>query len=78
MIERTTGMEMLIWLGALLSLLGLGGLIWCIVTVWKARRAGLSDEALRARVQKVVPVNFAALLLSVFGLMLVVVGIVLG
>ncbi|HKL46663.1 MAG: hypothetical protein ACQEVT_04520 [Pseudomonadota bacterium] len=71
-------MEMLIWLGALLSLLGLGGLIWCIVTVWKARRAGLSDEALRARVQKVVPVNFAALLLSVFGLMLVVVGIVLG
>ncbi|RKT34807.1 hypothetical protein BXY70_0831 [Roseovarius halotolerans] len=71
-------MEMLIWLGALISLLGLGGLVWCIVTVWKARKAGLSDEALRARVQKVVPVNFGALLLSVFGLMLVVVGIVLG
>ena len=38
-------------------------------------RAGLSDEALRQAVQKVVPVNTGALFLSVIGLMMVVVGI---
>ena len=71
-------MEFLVWLGAVVSLLGLAGLVWCIVTVWKARKAGLDDEALRAKLQKVVPVNTGALFLSMTGLMLVVVGILLG
>ncbi|MBZ0123766.1 MAG: hypothetical protein K8F31_07760 [Roseovarius sp.] len=71
-------MEMLIWLGAGISLAGLAGLVWCIVRVSKARRAGLSDADLRAAVQKVVPLNTGALFLSVIGLMLVVLGIALG
>jgi len=70
-------MEILIWLGAAVSLAGMVGLIWCIMTVWKARKAGLSDDALRQAVQKVVPVNAAALFLSVIGLMMVVIGILL-
>lgn len=71
-------MELLIWLGAGISLTGLAGLIWCIVRVWQARRAGLSDADLRAAVQKVVPLNTGVLFLSVIGLMLVVLGVVLG
>lgn len=71
-------METLVWLGAALSLCGLAGLIWSIWRVWRARRAGLEDAALRAAVQKVMPVNAAALMLSVLGLMLVVAGILLG
>jgi len=71
-------MEMLIWLGAAVSLAGLAGLVWCIVSVWKARRAGLSDADLRAAVQRVVPLNTGALFLSVIGLMLVVLGIAFG
>jgi len=70
-------MEILIWLGAAVSLAGMVGLIWCIMTVWKARKAGLSDDALRQAVQRVVPVNTAALFLSVIGLMMVVIGILL-
>lgn len=70
-------MEILIWLGAAVSLAGMVGLIWCIMTVWKARKAGLSDDALRRAVQKVVPINTAALFLSVIGLMMVVIGILL-
>ncbi len=70
-------MEILIWLGAAVSLAGMVGLIWCIITVWKARKAGLSDDALRQAVQKVVPVNAAALFLSVIGLMMVIIGILL-
>ncbi|MGX9350709.1 hypothetical protein ACS3QZ_05880 [Shimia sp. W99] len=68
-------MEWLVWVGAALSLIGLLGLILSIVKVNKARRAGLSDEDLRAAVQKVVPLNMGALFLSVIGLMIVIVGI---
>jgi len=71
-------MEILVWIGALVSLIGLAGLIWCIMTVWKARKAGLEDDALRAVIQKVVPMNSAALFLSVIGLMMVVLGVILG
>lgn len=70
-------MEILIWIGAALSLAGVAGLIWCIVLVARARRAKLSDEALRARLGSVLPLNLGALLLSAIGLMLVVVGILL-
>ncbi len=71
-------MDWLIWVGAAISVAGLAGLIWCIQAVWRARRAGLSDEALRERVRRVVPLNMAALLLSVFGLIVVILGIALG
>lgn len=71
-------MDGLIWAGAAVTLLGLAGLVWCIVRVAAARRAGLPDAELRARLQQVVVLNLAALLVSALGLMLVVVGIVLG
>ena len=70
-------MDWVIWLGAMVTLAGLAGLIWCIVTVTCARRAGLSEAALKARLQKVVALNLGALFLSVIGLMMVVVGILL-
>ena len=71
-------MEWLIWIGALMSLAGLIGLFWCILRVWRARRAGMEDEALREVVKQVVPLNMGALMFSVLGLMLVSVGIFLG
>lgn len=70
-------MEIIIWLGAAVTLAGLGLLIWCILRVMKARKAGLPDDALRAELQKVVPLNTGALLLSMIGLMAVVLGIML-
>ena len=70
-------MDILIWLGAALSLMGLGGLVYCIVRVARARKAGLSDEDLREEVKKVVPLNMGALFVSVMGLMLVILGIFL-
>jgi hypothetical protein len=70
--------EIMIWLGAAVSVLGLAGLVWCIIRVSRARRAGLSEDALRDAVQAVVPLNMGALFLSVLGLMLVVIGVMLG
>jgi len=71
-------METLIWLGAATSLAGLVLLLWCIARVWKARRAQTDDDALRALVRRLVPVNSGALFLSVIGLMMVVAGTLLG
>ena len=70
-------MEILVWIGSILSLLGLVGLLWCIKTVLRAKKAAVSDEELRMSLQKVVPFNMAALFLSAIGLMLVILGIIL-
>lgn len=70
--------EIMIWAGAALTVAGLAGLIWSIIRVSRARRAGLSDKDLRAAVQAVLPLNLGALFLSVLGLMLVILGISLG
>jgi hypothetical protein len=70
--------ELLVWGGAILSVAGLVGLVLCILKVARARRANLGDEALREAVRKVVPLNMAALFLSMIGLMIVIVGIFLG
>lgn len=70
--------DVIIWVGAAMSLAGLAGLVWCILKVARARRAGLEDEALRAVIQQTLPQNLGALFLSVLGLMMVVIGIILG
>ncbi|OUS35282.1 hypothetical protein A9Q94_13450 [Rhodobacterales bacterium 56_14_T64] len=70
--------EILVWIGAAISLTGLGGLLWCILRVMRARKQDLDDDALRAVVQSVLPYNLGAMLLSMLGLMLVVVGVMLG
>lgn len=70
-------MEILIWIGSILSILGLVGLFWCIKTVLKAKKNATSDEQLRDSLQKIVPLNMAALFLSAIGLMLVILGILL-
>ncbi len=71
-------MQALIPLGAVVTLAGLALLLWCIVKVARARRAKLSDEALRSTLQATIPYNLAALCLSAIGLMMVAVGILLG
>ncbi|MDD7970316.1 hypothetical protein [Roseinatronobacter alkalisoli] len=70
-------MEYLIWTGALISVAGIAGLLWCIVYVMKLRKSGLDDNAMRARMQKAVLINFAALAVSTLGLMMVVLGVFL-
>ena len=69
--------DLLVLFGAILTLAGFAGLIFCIARVIRARRRGLSDEEMRAVLQAVLPINLAALGISVLGLMLVVLGIFL-
>ena len=70
-------MDWLIVIGSVISVIGLAGLVLSAVKVWRARRAGLDDEALRAAVAKALPLNLGAFALSAFGLVLVVVGAIL-
>jgi hypothetical protein len=70
-------MQAMIWAGAALTLLGVGGLGYCVLRTIRARRAGLDDTAMRAELQRVVTINLGALGVSALGLMLVVLGIFL-
>ena len=70
--------DLLIWGGAVLTAVGLTGIVWCIVSVARAKRSGLEEGAMRATMQRVVAVNMGALAGSMLGLMAVVLGIMLG
>ena len=70
--------EIMIWVGAAISVTGLAGIVWCIVRVARARRANPDPDAMRAILQSVIPMNMGAFFLSIIGLMLVVVGVILG
>jgi len=74
----TSLFDILIWAGAVISLVGFFGLVWCIITVMRAKRANLPEDDMRAVLQKALPLNLGALFLSVIGLMMVVIGIMLG
>ncbi|MBF9030139.1 hypothetical protein HKCCE3408_07015 [Rhodobacterales bacterium HKCCE3408] len=70
-------MTWLVWTGTILALIGLLIVGWCIFAAISAKRAGLDDAALRARLQRIVIVNMGALLVSALGLMAVVLGVML-
>lgn len=71
-------MEYLVWIGTALALVGVAGLVWCVLIAARAKREGLEGDALRERLQRVVALNLGALFISAIGLMLVIVGIFLG
>ena len=68
---------MLTWGGMFVSMVGLCGLVWCIVFIARARRENLSDEDMRIKLRKAIPINLGSLFLAVIGLMLVILGIFL-
>lgn len=63
--------------GVAVTLAGVGGLVACMIHVWRLRRAGLPDEVLRAALGRAVAWNLAALGVAVLGLMAVITGLAL-
>ena len=70
-------MVWLVYIGAVITGLGLVGILYSLVAVARARRGGLDDAALRDRLARLVPVNIGALFLAMLGLMVVVTGVIL-
>lgn len=68
-------MQYLIWIGAGMAVLGVGTIVWSALQVAAARRADLSDENLKARVARMLPVNMGGLMTAVIGLMCVILGL---
>lgn len=71
-------MQAMVWVGVALTLLGVLGLIWCIVLALRAKRSGGTEAEIRARLQRVVALNLAAMGLSAMGLGAVVFGLMFG
>lgn len=70
-------MTWLIYLGAIVTLLGLAGLAYCI---WKAnglRTSALIGDDMTAALQRLIPINLASVSTAGIGLAMVVVGILL-
>lgn len=70
-------MEIIVWIGTGITLIGLAGLIWVILAAKRAQGAGLDDSALKARLQRLTAANLGALAVSAIGLMCVVLGVIL-
>ncbi len=64
-------------IGVITTLLGLAGLIYCMVQAYRAKRTGLQGEALTNHLRRLVAVNLAAFFLSAIGLVIVLVAILL-
>lgn len=73
-----TGFQVLMWVGAVVTLAGVAGLMATAVRAWKLRQLGLPDDQIRAALHRAVVWNMAALLIATIGLMMVVLGIALG
>jgi hypothetical protein len=71
-------MEILVWFGVLLTVLGFVGVVWSVLLVIRARRAGLDDAGMRERLGQALPINVGAFMASMLGLAMVVVGLALG
>jgi len=70
-------MGWLVWVGSGMTIVGLGILIWVIVSVARARSVGLDETAMKAKLQHLVAWNMGAMGLSALGLMTVIIGFTL-
>lgn len=70
-------MDILIFAGATVSLIGLIGLMYCVISAIRARKANLSDEDMRIRLRSLVAWNMGSLFTSILGLMMVATGVFL-
>lgn len=67
----------MIWIGGIVSVLGLVGLLWCIRKAMWLKRATLSDADAQAEVNKLIFAHMAAIGSAFLGLGLLVAGILL-
>jgi len=71
-------MDIVIWGGTALTMIGVVALLWCIFLAMRARKSTLPDDQIKAQLQRVVVLNLGALAVSGLGLIVVVVGVILG
>lgn len=71
-------MTVVVILGAVLTLLGLGGLGYCVRVGLSIRRGGMPAEAAKSRLNRLVAVNLGSVALATVGLAIIAAGVILG
>jgi hypothetical protein len=67
----------MIVVGICVTLLGMIGLIYCMVQAFRAKKAGITGDELTDKLKGLVAVNLAAFFLSAIGLMIIVFSVIL-
>lgn len=70
-------MTWLIYPGAIVTLLGIAGLGYCIKTAMGFRSKQMDNDEMTAQLQRLVPINLGSVCVAALGLMMVVVGLFL-
>ena len=70
-------MEILVIAGAIISIIGLIGLLICIIKASQAKKEGGTREEMEAKLEPLIPLNLGSLFLSIIGLICVVLGVIL-
>ncbi|QPH54680.1 hypothetical protein [Pontivivens ytuae] len=70
-------MTWLIILGTITTILGLGGLGYCIREAARVKREGLTPEEAQPRLRALIAINLASVCVAAMGLGMVVVGVML-
>lgn len=70
-------MTWLIIIGAIVTLLGIAGLGYCIKTAMGFRTKQMEDDEMTAQLQRLVPINLGSVCVAALGLMMVVVGLLI-
>jgi len=70
-------MDSIVIIGVIISGIGLIGILLCIYKAMQIRKQGGTPEETQPKFQKLVALNMGSLFLSMFGLIVVVLGIVL-
>ena len=72
-----SAMQAMIWLGAILAVLGLIGVLWCVKKAAWLRKAELEEAQIRTEVQRLIFAHMASIGGAFLGLGLLVTGILL-
>lgn len=70
-------MAAMIWIGAVVTVIGVAGLAYCVLAAMRLRKSGKPEEEMRGALQKLVAINLAAFAIAALGLMAVVIGLIL-
>ena len=70
-------MQALVYIGAVMAVIGLAGLAWCIREGLSLRKPGLEQEAAKAKLRKLNIVNMSSLAFGFLGLGVMAAGVIL-
>ena len=70
-------LDWLAYLGGLLAAAGLAGVVYCLLAALRIRGSAASDAEMRHRLGKLIPINLAAVMTAIVGIVVAAAGLIL-